>query len=115
VIEYKGYLGVVSYDADADAFHGEVVNTRDVITFEGRSVAELKRELAASVEDYLEMCRERGEDPDRPFRGDFLVRADPELHRALTTAAAATGQSLNAFVVARLREAVEDDGRTTPR
>lgn len=96
----------MTFDADADRFHGEVVNTRDVITFEGRSVEELRSELEASVEDYLAYCRERGEEPEKPFRGDFLVRADPELHRALTTAAAGAGMSLNAFVVARLREIV---------
>ncbi len=65
-MSYKGYEAVVAYDADADLFHGEVVNTRDVITFQGRSVDELKSALADSVEDYLAFCRERGEDPERP-------------------------------------------------
>ena len=32
---YKGYEAIVDYDADAELFHGEVVNTRDVITSRG--------------------------------------------------------------------------------
>ena len=63
-ITYKGYESVVEYDEDAELFHGEVVNTRDVITFQGGSVEELKTALADSVEDYLAFCRERGEEPD---------------------------------------------------
>ncbi|MHC5894835.1 hypothetical protein [Nostoc sp.] len=48
--------------------HGEVINIRDVITFQGSSVAELKQAFADSVEDYLDFCRERGEEPDKPFQ-----------------------------------------------
>jgi predicted HicB family RNase H-like nuclease len=56
----------VEYDEDAEHFHGEVMNTRDVITFQGRSVDELEAALAESVEDYLAFCRERGEKPEKP-------------------------------------------------
>ena len=33
MIEYKGYIGRVEFDDEAGIFHGEVINTRDVITF----------------------------------------------------------------------------------
>ena len=65
-MSYKGYEAVVEYDEDAEIFHGEVMNTRDVITFQGRSVDDLKAALAESVEDYLACCRERGEKPEKP-------------------------------------------------
>ena len=90
---YKGYEAIVDYDADAELFHGEVVNTRDVITFQGRSVEELKAALADSVEDYLAFCRERGEDPEKPYSGQFVVRVDPALHRAVAAAAKRAGAS----------------------
>ena len=38
VMEYKGYVGKVEFDDDAEIFHGEVLDTRDVITFQGKSV-----------------------------------------------------------------------------
>ena len=31
---YKGYAGMAEYDDEAGIFHGEVINTRDVITFD---------------------------------------------------------------------------------
>jgi predicted HicB family RNase H-like nuclease len=55
-MSYKGYQAIVAYDEDAEIFHGEVVNLRDVITFQGESVKELKKAFADSVEDYIAFC-----------------------------------------------------------
>ena len=98
MIEYKGYTGVFEFDPTVDAFHGRVVGLQDVVTFEGRSVEELRHEMEESIEDYLELCAETGKEPERPYRGEFLVRTTPELHRAVATAAEAAGMSLNAWV-----------------
>ena len=34
MMEYKGYVGQVQFDDEANIFHGDVINIRDVITFE---------------------------------------------------------------------------------
>lgn len=101
---YKGYIGKIDYDDEVGTFHGEVVNTRDVITFQGKSVSELKRSLKDSVEDYLEFCRDRGEEPDRPFSGKFVVRIPPEVHREAFVKAKSAGKSLNAWVTEKIKE-----------
>jgi predicted HicB family RNase H-like nuclease len=106
-MEYKGYLGKVELDEEEGLFHGEVINTRDVITFQGRSVKELKKALAASIEDYLAFCAQRGEPPEKPYSGQFVTRISPELHRRVSLAAAAAGISLNAFVAHLLESAIE--------
>jgi predicted HicB family RNase H-like nuclease len=66
---YKGYTATVEYDPDAEIFHGEVTDTRDVITFQGKSIAESTKALADSIEDYLAFCKECGGEPDKPFLG----------------------------------------------
>jgi len=66
---YKGYEAAVEYDKDAETFHGEVANVRDVITFQARSVSELNEAFAESVEDYLAFCKERGEAAHSADRG----------------------------------------------
>ena len=43
MIKYKGYLSRVEFDDEANIFHGEVINIRDVITFQGETVDELRR------------------------------------------------------------------------
>jgi predicted HicB family RNase H-like nuclease len=37
-MEYKGYIGKVVIDFEAGILNGEVINTRDLITFKGTSV-----------------------------------------------------------------------------
>jgi len=57
-MNYKGFIGTVEYDDKAHIFSGEVINTRTVITFQGTSVDEVEKEFKASVDDYLEWCKE---------------------------------------------------------
>jgi predicted HicB family RNase H-like nuclease len=82
---YRGYQAKVELDEEAGVFHGEVIKTRDVITFQGTSVKQLKQAFEDSVDDYLEFCASRGEDPEKPFSGKFLVRVPPEVHRQIMT------------------------------
>ena len=109
-MEYNGYIGKVEFDEEASVFHGEVINTRDVITFQGQSVAELKKAFKESVDDYLAFCASRGEQPDKPFSGQFMTRIPPELHRQASLAASLSGTSLNAWVAEQLRSAVDRAG-----
>ena len=101
----KGYEAVVEYDADADLFHGEVIDMRDVVTFQGRSVDELKQAFSDSIDDYLAFCAERGEEPEKPYSGQFVVRVEPVLHRAVVLAAKRAGISLNKWVARTLERA----------
>ncbi len=98
MLMYKGYRAKVEFDYEGQVLHGEVINTRDVIFFEGTSVEELNEEFRFSIDDYLAMCAERGEEPDKPFSGKVALRMSPEIHRAAATAAQAEGKSLNAWL-----------------
>ena len=106
MMEYKGYIGKVEFDEEAGIFHGEVINTRDVVTFQGESVTELKNSFRESVDDYLAFCKQRGEEPDKPFSGQFVTRIPPELHRQVNLAANLSGKSLNAWVTEQLQSAL---------
>ncbi len=97
-LSYKGYVGVVTYDDEAGTFHGEVINLRDVITFQGESASELRQALRDSVEDYLAFCAERGEEPEKPFSGNLPLRIDPDLHRKIFIRARREGKSLNRWI-----------------
>lgn len=41
-------------------FHGEVLDLRDVITFQGTSVEELEKAFRDSIDEYLEFYEGRG-------------------------------------------------------
>ena len=87
MMEYKSYIAHVEFDPDAGIFHGDVVNIRDVITFQGQSVNELRSAFEDSVDDYLAFCAERGEEPEQPFSGRLTLRVSPERHRRIILAA----------------------------
>jgi predicted HicB family RNase H-like nuclease len=98
MMEYKGYMGMVEYDDDAKLFHGDVINTRDVITFEGATVDEIERAFRDSVDDYLVWCREEDSLPEKPYSGRFNLRLPPELHKEVAIRAKKLKISINSFV-----------------
>lgn len=106
MMEYKGYIGKVEFDAEDEIFHGCIVNIDDTVTFAGTSVRELKKAFRDSVEDYLEFCTTRGEKPDKPYSGALRLRLEPSLHRRAAAAAAKAGKSLNPYIVESVERAV---------
>ena len=98
MMNYKGYLGTVEYDDQAKIFHGDIINTRDVITFQGTTVKEIERAFRDSIDDYLAWCKEDGVEPEKPYSGRFNVRLSPELHRQIAVIAKKKRVSLNSFV-----------------
>jgi predicted HicB family RNase H-like nuclease len=107
-MEYKGYIGKVELVEEAGILHGEVINVRDVITFEGKTVKEVQKAFRESVEDYLEFCAQRGEPPEKPFSGKFVVRLPTELHRKAYIQAKLEDKSLNRWVAEVLQSALQN-------
>src|SRR4051794_10020202 len=105
---YKGYCGRGEYDSEAGVFHGEVVGTQDVVTFQGTTFSELGKAFRDSVDDYIAFCNESGQPPEKPFSGKFIARIPPELHRALSAMALSAGKSLNQFLCDALESIVKN-------
>jgi predicted HicB family RNase H-like nuclease len=104
MMQYKDYTARVEFDSDAMIFHGEVIDLRDVITFEADCVEGLVKAFHNSVDDYLDFCAQRGEEPEKPFSGRFLVRIDSDLHHKVYLRSQAEDLSLNAWVAKALEE-----------
>ena len=109
MMEYKGYIGKVELDEEAGILHGEVINIRDVITFEGTSVDEVQKAFRESVDDYLDFCAQRNESPEKPFSGKFVIRLPAELHRKAYIQAKLADKSLNSWVTEVLQTALENE------
>ena len=106
MIEYKGYIGVVEFDDKAKIFHGDVINTRDVITFQGTSVDEIETSFRDSINDYLEWCEKDGVNPEKPYSGKFNLRLSPELHKEVAITAKKLKISINTFVEKALQDEI---------
>ena len=105
-MEHQGYRARAIFDEEAGLLHGEVVGIRDVVTFQGETVAELRAAFRDSVDEYLKFCAEKGQEPNRPFSGRVSLRMSPEIHQAASIAAHTEGKSLNAWLTDTIERAV---------
>jgi len=98
MLKYKDFYGSVEYSANDECFFGKIIGTADLVTFEGESVAKLKKAFSEAVEDYFLLCKEAGKDPQKTYKGSFNIRLSPELHRRTAILAKKRNMSLNSFV-----------------
>jgi predicted HicB family RNase H-like nuclease len=104
-IKYGDYIATIEFDPDIDMFFGNVVNLSGPVTFYGKSTDELKGEFEKSIQVYLDVCREQGIEPEKPYSGRFNIRMTPQQHRRFSQIAAVERKSLNAWVLEVLEQA----------
>jgi len=102
-MSYKGYQGSVEFSDEDNVFFGRLIGINDRILFEGDNVEDLRKDFHDAVEDYLEVCKEIGKDPEKAYKGTFNVRIAPALHRELAVYSTAQGKTLNSTVEEAIR------------
>lgn len=65
---------------------------------------ELEQDFRAGVDEYLEICTEKGIKPQKSFTGTFNIRIPSETHGMAVVKAKELGINLNTFV----KNAIED-------
>jgi hypothetical protein len=63
-LDYKGYITFIHYSVQDEVLYGKIENTTDLISFESQSVENIKQEFQNAVDDYLDFCKELGEEPN---------------------------------------------------
>lgn len=65
LLTYKGYQGTI--EVENDTLFGEVLGLKNTfISYEGSSLAELKKDFQAGIDNYLENCQLNHEQPEQP-------------------------------------------------
>lgn len=98
ILEYKGYIAKIEYSAADGVLYGKIEGIKDLVNFESETAAGIEQEFHSAVDDYLALCAELGQEPDKAYSGTFNVRVSPVLHRSLAMLAAKNGTTLNAEV-----------------
>ena len=104
-LNYKGFLGSVTFSAEDNIIHGKIECIEDLILFEGGSVIEIKNAFKEAVEDYIEICKKTNKPLMKSFRGSINLRVTPDLHQKVAKLAATKGISLNQLV----QKAIENE------
>lgn len=103
-LRYKDYHGSVIYSDEDQILHGRILGIRDMVTFEGENVKELKGNFIQAVDEYLSFCEAEGKTPDVPFKGTFNVRLNGDLHMRAALLAEEKNEKLNKVI----NDAVEE-------
>lgn len=105
-LSYNGYTAKIEFDSDDGILFGNIIGIRDTVGFHGESVGELKEAFHEAVDFYIESCEKAGKEPNKPFSGKFVVRADSSLHAEIAVAAVGAGKSLNKWVIDTLTQVI---------
>ncbi len=98
-IEYKGYIGEFGIDEDV-GLYGRVIGLQHTyLTFQGNTAAELKADFEDMIDEYIDLCKKRNVEPEKPYKGSFNVRVGTELHVQLAKMARLQKTSINSLVV----------------
>lgn len=106
-IQYKGYTGSIEISIEDNCLYGKVLFVDSLISYEGQSIDELKKDFQDSIDDYIELCQAKGWTPQKPFKGSFNVRLSPSVHRNLAIQARQRKLSLNKYVSQILEKSVD--------
>ena len=75
LLKYKGYTGSVDYSEEDNCLYGKVLGmSKDMITYEGQDVNELRRDFEGAIDDYLALCKANGKAPRAPYSGNLNIR-----------------------------------------
>jgi len=108
LINYKGYWGSVHFDSVEELFFGKIEFIRDLINYEALDAKSLIKSFYEAVDSYLEDCNQLDKTPDKPFKGSFNVRVDPELHKEASLYALQHGDTLNGVVKKALNQFIQN-------
>lgn len=109
-MRYKGYTGSVEYSAEDGCLFGKVLGLHGtLISYEGESIDEIRKDFEGAVDDYLVSCSERGIEPAKPYSGKLNLRMPSELHAAIASAAMSSGTTINEFINRSMRNIVHLD------
>lgn len=81
IMKYKGYWAEIKYSDKDECFCGTVEGLKkDIISFEGESVKELKTDFKNAIDHYLQTCKEINVEPEQQCKGSLNVRLGVKLH-----------------------------------
>jgi len=107
ILKINGYNAVIKYDPEIDQFRGEFIGLNGGADFYATNIEELREEGKLSLQIFLDMCKEKGINPNKEYSGKFNLRVPPELHAEIAAKAAAEGKSPNKCVKDMLNESIQ--------
>ena len=112
-LKHNGYIGSIEASLEDNCLFGKVLFIKALVSYEGKTVAELDAAFREAVEDYLTTCQALGQTPEKPCKGSFNVRVGHDLHLAAALAAIRKNVTLNDLTRQALNEFLQHHNADT--
>lgn len=103
-LKHNGYIGSIEASLEDNCLFGKVLFIKALVSYEGKTVAELDKAFREAVDDYLATCQTLGHAPEKPCKGSFNVRVGHDLHLAAALEATRKNVTLNDLTRQALNE-----------
>ncbi|AGE26050.1 type II toxin-antitoxin system HicB family antitoxin [Pseudomonas poae] len=110
-LKHKGYIGSIEASLEDNCLYGKVLFIKALLSYEGKTVAELDAAFQEAVDDYLATCQALGQTPEKPCKGSFNVRVGHDLHLAAALEATRKKVTLNDLTRQALNEFLQQHGK----
>nr|WP_222935705.1 type II toxin-antitoxin system HicB family antitoxin [Pseudomonas marginalis] len=103
-MKHNGYIGSIEASLEDNCLFGKILFIKALVSYEGKTVAELDAAFREAVDDYLTTCQALGQTPEKPCKGSFNVRVGHDLHLAAALEATRKKVTLNDLTRQALNE-----------
>jgi len=75
VLIYGDYYGSIDVSVEDKKLYGKILNISDSVVYEGESVNDLQKAFEDAVEDYIDVCKKIGKEPEKSIdnMGDSII------------------------------------------
>ena len=105
-MEYKGYTALIQHSEEDGCFIGKVIGISDQIIFDGTSLEEIRKTFEADVDSYVQYCRQKGREPNKPV-SEIMVPVSPLLYEKASRRAEYDGVPVQQVMETALRKFVQ--------
>jgi len=102
-MNYKGYVAKIEFDPEDHLFVGHIIGIHD------ESVEDIEIAFQEAVDNYLDACKKLGQEPNKPYSGNLMLRVPAKVHAAVAAAAEASGKNINQWAATVLEAASRAD------
>ena len=96
IMEHWGWVGSIEVSPTDGVLHGKLLNTEDLVSYEGETVVDLIKDFHETVEEYVDFCL-RNSKPAQP-RDEANIFTKIELFRELTETAKQKNMSVESCI-----------------
>ncbi len=71
-LKHRRHIGSIEISTKDNCLYGKIIGINDLVSYEAKSVDELKISFIESLENYLETCKELGKEPEKAKKNPQL-------------------------------------------